>query len=176
MIRSDLRNISNLEIDGLLFIIEEINYTNPFPKRKRNRQNVISGTQIINKGEYVPVEFEITTTLDIPNDRLDYYNDAFTELESRVVNVVAPSMGSFKAELDINYEYNTPDSLKVKVHITEVPETDSHIPGEKIFTIPEDKLESEEHKLEREAKKKAKESNKDIDYLMQKAEKSGEEY
>jgi hypothetical protein len=168
--------MSNLEIDGLLFIIEEIDYINPIPKRRRNRLNVISGTQIINKGEYVPLEFEITTTLDIPVDRPDYYNDAFTELESKIVNVVAPTMGSFKAELDINYESKTPNSLKVKIHITEAPETDSHIPGEKIFTIPEDKLESEEHKLEREARKKAKESNKDVDYLMRKAEESDEEY
>jgi hypothetical protein len=168
--------MSNLEIDGLLFIIEEIDYINPIPKRRRNRLNVISGTQIINKGEYVPLEFEITTTLDIPVDRPDYYNDAFTELESKIVNVVAPRMGSFKAELDINYEDKTPNSLKVKIHITEAPETDSHIPNEKIFTIPEDKLESEEHKLEREARKKAKESNKDVDYLMRKAEESDEEY
>ena len=42
----------------------------------------------------------------------------------------------------------------------------SNIPGEKRFTIPEDKLETEEHKRERE---KAKESKKDVDYLMKKA-------
>ena len=75
-------------------------------------------------------------------------------------------MGSFKADLTINYEQSTPESIKVRIHIVEVPDEYSNIPGEKIFKIPEDKLETEEHKRERE---KAKESKKDVNSLIEKA-------
>ena len=166
IIKDNLKSISNLEIEGVLFIVEDISYTNTLPKRKLNRMSIINGTQIATNGEYVPLEFEITTTINVPVNRPDYYNDAFTELQSKQCNVVSPLMGSFKAELTINYEPATPESIKVRIQIVEVPGESSNIPGEKIFTIPEDKLETEEHKKERE---KAKESKKDVNYLVQKA-------
>ena len=127
---------------------------------------VINGTEICTNGEYTPLEFEITTTINVPANRPDYYNNAFTELQSKICNVVSPLMGSFKAELTINYEPATPESIKVSIKIKEVPDEFSNIPGEKLFKVPEDKLETEEHKQER---LKAKESKKDVDYLVQKA-------
>ena len=166
IIKDNLKNISNLEIEGVLFIVENISYTNTLPKRVLNRMKIINGTEIATKGEYTPLEFEITTTINVPVNRPDYYNDAFTELQSKICRVVSPLMGSFKAELTINYEPATPESIKVRIQIKEVPGELSNIPGEKRFTIPEDKLETEEHKKERE---KAKESKKDVDYLMKKA-------
>lgn len=166
IIKQNQKNISNLEIDGILFIVEEISYTNTFPKRKLNRMKIINGTEMVTKGEYTPLEFEITTTINVPINRPDYYSKAFTELQSETRDVVSPLMGSFKADLEINYEPATPESIKVKIHITEVPGESSNIPGENIFVIPEDKLETEEHKKERE---KAKESKNDVDYLIQKA-------
>ena len=166
IIKDNLKNISNLEIDGVLFIVEDISYTNTLPKRNLNRMKIINGTEIVTKGEYTPLEFEITTTINVPVNRPDYYNNAFIELQSKICNVVSPLMGSFKAELTINYEPATPESIKVRIQIKEVPDEFSNIPGENIFTIPEDKLETEEHKKERE---KAKESKKDVDYLVRKA-------
>ena len=166
IIKDNLKSISNLEIEGVLFIVENISYTNTLPKRTLNRMKVINGTEIVTNGEYTPLEFEITTTINVPVNRPDYYNDAFTELQSKICSVVSPLMGSFKAELTINYEPATPESIKVRIQIKEVPGELSNIPGEKRFTIPEDKLETEEHKRERE---KAKESKKDVDYLMKKA-------
>ena len=166
IIKDNLKSISNLEIEGVLFIVENISYTNTLPKRTLNRMKVINGTEIVTNGEYTPLEFEITTTINVPVNRPDYYNDAFTELQSKICRVVSPLMGSFKAELTINYESSTPESIKVRIQIKEVPDELSNIPGEKKFSIPEDKLETEEHKKERE---KAKESKKDVDYLMKKA-------
>ena len=166
IIKDNLKNISNLEIEGVLFIVENISYTNTLPKRNLNRTKIINGTEIVTAGEYTPLEFEITTTINVPLNRPDYYNSAFTELQSKICNVVSPLMGSFKAELTINYEPSTPESIKVRIQIKEVPGELSNIPGEKRFTIPEDKLETEEHKKERE---KAKESKKDVDYLVKKA-------
>ena len=166
IIKDKQKSISNLEIDGVLFIVEDISYTNAHPKRNLNRQKIINGTEIATNGEYVPLEFEVTTTINVPINRPDFYNDAFTELQSKIVEVVSPLMGSFKAELTINPEISTPESIKVRIQIKEVPGEKSNIPGENIFTIPEDKLETEEHKKERE---KAKESKKDINYLMKKA-------
>jgi len=166
IIKDNLKSISNLEIEGVLFIVENISYTNTLPKRTLNRTKIINGTEIVTAGEYTPLEFEITTTINVPVNRPDYYNDAFTELQSKICRVVSPLMGSFKAELTINYESSTPESIKVRIQIKEVPGELSNIPGEKRFTIPEDKLETEEHKKERE---KAKESKKDVDYLVKKA-------
>lgn len=166
IIKENQRSISNLEIDGVLFIVEDISYTNTFPKRNLNRLKVINGTEIVTKGEYVPLEFEVTTTINVPVNRPDFYSNAFLELESKICDVVSPLMGSFKADLTINYEKSTPESIKVRIHIVEVPGEFSNIPGEKIFQIPEDKLETEEHKKERE---KAKESKKDVNSLLQKA-------
>ena len=99
-------------------------------------------------------------------------NDAFNELQSKIRRVVSPLMGSFDAELTINYESNTPDSIIVRIQIVEVPGEDSNIPGEKRFKIPEDKLETEEHKQER---LKAKESKKDVNYLVRKAKEENAE-
>ena len=102
IIKDNLKSISNLEIEGVLFIVENISYTNTLPKRTLNRMKVINGTEIVTNGEYTPLEFEITTTINVPVNRPDYYNDAFTELQSKICSVVSPLMGSFKAELTIN--------------------------------------------------------------------------
>ena len=167
VIKDNLKSISNLEIEGVLFIVEDINYINPLPKRQLNRQKIMHGTEVATQGEYTPMEFEITTTLNVPVERPDFYNDAFNELQSKIRKVVSPLMGSFNAELTINFEpSNSPESIKVKIQIKEVPGESSNIPGESIFTIPEDKLEDPVHKAERE---KAKESKKDVNYLMKKA-------
>ena len=166
IIKDKQKSISNLEIEGVLFIVEDISYTNTLPKRNLNRMKIINGTEVTTRGEYVPLEFEITTTINVPVNRPDFYSDSFLELQSKICNVVSPLMGSFKAELTINYEQSTPESIKVRIHIVEVPGEYSNIPGEKIFKIPEDKLETEEHKKERE---KAKESKKDVNSLIEKA-------
>ena len=166
IIKEKLKSISNLEIDGVLFIVEDITYTNTLPKRKLNRMKIINGTEIATKGEYTPLEFEIKTTIKVPVNRPDYYNNAFNQLQSKICDVVSPLMGSFKADLEINYEISTPESITVRIHITEVPGEKSNIPGENVFVIPEDKLETEEHK---QAREKAKESKKDVNYLVQKA-------
>lgn len=166
MIDKKLKNLSNLEIGGVLFIVEDVSYVNTLPKRKLNRMKVINGTEVATKGEYVPLEFEITTTLDVPIDRPDYFNAALTELQSENREVFSPLLGSFKAELTINYELSTPESLKVKIQIVEVPGEKSNIPGENLFVIPEDKLEDPAHKEER---LKQKESKKDVNELVRKA-------
>jgi hypothetical protein len=164
--KEQLRNKSNLEINGVLFIVENITYTNTFPRRELNRKSIISGTEIATTGKYVPLEFEVTSTITVPINRPDYYNDEFVELQSKIADVVSPLMGSFKAEITINYEPATPETISVKIHIKEVPTDKSNIPGESVFVIPEDKLETEEHKQERE---KGKESTKDKDALFKKA-------
>lgn len=166
MINKKLKNLSNLEIDGVLFIVEDVSYTNALPKRKLNRMSVINGTEIDTPGEYVPLEFEITTTLDVPVERPDYYNDALTELQSHNAEVFSPLLGAFKAELTINFELSSPETLTVRIQIKEVPGEKSNIPGENLFVIPEDKLEDPAHKEER---LKQKESKKDVNYLIERA-------
>ena len=112
IIKDNLKSISNLEIEGVLFIVENISYTNTLPKRTLNRMKVINGTEIVTNGEYTPLEFEITTTINVPVNRPDYYNDAFTELQSKICSVVSPLMGSFKAELTINMSQLHQSQLK----------------------------------------------------------------
>ena len=170
VIKEKQRSISNLEIDGVLFIVEDISYTNTLPKRNLTRLKVINGTEIATKAEYVPLEFEVTTTINVPINRPDYYSKEFLKLQSKECDVVSPLMGSFKADITINYEIATPEAIKVRIHIVEIPGESSNIPGENVFKIPEDKLEDPAKKEEKEKEKeKAEESKKSKDYLFQKA-------
>ena len=79
IIKDKQKSISNLEIEGVLFIVEDISYTNTLPKRNLNRMKIINGTEVATKGEYVPLEFEITTTINVPVNRPDFYSDSFLE-------------------------------------------------------------------------------------------------
>lgn len=169
VLQNHLKSKSNLEINGILFIIEDISYTNTLPKRKMNRKKIINGTEIVFRGEYTPREYEVTTTLRVPPERPDIFSDAFNELQSDICEIISPLMGSFKAELTIDYEIASPTSIKVKIKIVEVPEEKSGIPGEDVFTIPEDKLEDPAHKAER---LKQKEDKKNAKKLVKEAKES----
>lgn len=171
IIPNHLKSRSNLEIGGVLFITEDISYTNTLEKRNFNRTQIINGAEIVTRGDFVPIELEATTTLTVPAERPDIFSDAFNELQSDIQPVISPLVGNIQAEITIDYERKAPTAIKVKIHIKQVTEK-TNIPGENKFQIPEDILETEEHKAER---LKEKESKEDVDYLIDKAKQSKDE-
>lgn len=171
ILQNNLKTKSNLEIGGVLFIVEDISYTNTLEKRNFNRTKIINGGEVVARGDFVPIELEATTTLTVPAERPDIFSDAFNELQSDIQPVISSLVGNINAEITINYEKKAPTAIKVKIHIKQVTEK-TNIPGENNFIIPEDILETEEHKAER---LKANESKEDVDYLVDKAKQSKNE-
>ena len=162
----------NIEIDGNLFIIEEITYENRFPKREYNRTQIISGTQVLTPGEYVPIKFTFRTTIDLPVDgEPEYFDDILLELQSGTHTIISPYAGNFEAKIAVKPEVLTPDTLGIEFEIEEVPEEFSKIPGEIEYVVPEDVLEPTEEQL----REMGLLSNEDEDVLLERARESKEE-
>ena len=145
----------NLEIMGYSFFAEEVSPTEAFRRRELNFNSVVGGTKKVTKGEYVGLEFSVTTHVKIDPTAPNMHNTIFEEMMSKPVKVVSPDLGgSFKANVIIKPERDTPRYLKLTITIKEIPDRESHIPGEK-FTIPAPR------KITVTKKKTSKKSNKD---------------
>lgn len=127
----------NLEIMGYPFYAEEVSPNEPFRRREYNFNSLVGGTQRITKGQYVGLDFSITTHIRVDPDRPNVHNKIFEEMMSKPVQVVSPETGgTFNALVTIKPEHETPGYLKVTISIKEVPDPGkSRIPGE-TFTVP----------------------------------------
>ena len=126
----------NLEINGYPFFAESVTANEPFRRREYTFNNLVGGTQDVRKGAYVGLDFSITTHVKVNPNRPDMHNNIFTELMSKPVRVVSPELGGeFNAIVKIKPEHETPSYLKLTIDIKEVPDRDSHIPGE-TFKVP----------------------------------------
>lgn len=129
----------NLEIMGYSFFAEEISPTEAFRRRELNYNSIVGGTKKITPGEYVGLEFSVTTHVIIDPKKPNMHNKIFEEMMRQPVQVVSPDLGgSFNANVIIKPERETPRSLKLTISIKEAPDSQSRIPGEK-FTIPKTK-------------------------------------
>ena len=126
----------NLEIMGYPFFAEKVSANEAFRRREMNVNNVVGGTQIVNKGAYVGLDFTITTHVFVDPMRPDIHNTIFQEMMSKPVDVVSPELGGkFKAMVVIKPEHTNLNSLELSINIKEIPDSKSQIPGES-FTIP----------------------------------------
>lgn len=126
----------NLEIMGYPFFAEKVSPNEAFRRREINVNNVVGGTQIVNKGAYVGLDFTITTHVHVNPDRPDEHHAIFQEMMSKPVEVVSPEIGEpFKASVVIKPEHVYLNSLELSISIKEIPEKNSKIPGES-FIIP----------------------------------------
>lgn len=143
----------NVEINGIPFYAEEITPNESYNRREFNRKSILGGTEHITRGKYIPRDYSFETTIYFPTDHPESYDTIFQEIVSKPVEVISKYMGGkFMAEVIIQKTAETasPNHLRLEIQIKEIPEK-SLIPGD-IVNIPEDKLESEEDRIAREAK------------------------
>ena len=126
----------NLEIMGYHFFAEEVSPTEAFRRRELNFNSIVGGTKKVTNGEYVGLEFSVTTHVKINPKKPNMHNKIFDEIMSKPVKVVSPDLGgTFTANVIIKPERETPRYLKLTINIKEIPSKISMIPGEK-FTVP----------------------------------------
>lgn len=126
----------NIEIMGYPFYAEDVSPGEAFRRREYNFNSVVGGTQIVTPGQYVGLDFSITTHIPIDPNRPDMHKQIFQEMMSKPVTVTSPEIGgSFNAIVVIKPVHETFNSLKLDISIKEVPDSKSHIPGEK-FVVP----------------------------------------
>ena len=129
----------NIEIMGFPFYAEKVSVTEAFRRRELNYNAVVGGTQKVTKGQYVGLEFKVTTHVKIDPDRPDEHNSIFQEMMSKPVDVVSPELGGkFKANVVIVPDHAKLNSLELSITIKEIPGSKSLIPGES-WVVPKTK-------------------------------------
>ena len=129
----------NIEIMGFPFYAEKVSVTEAFRRRELNYNAVVGGTQKVTKGQYVGLEFKVTTHVKIDPDRPDEHNSIFQEMMSKPVTVVSPELGGkFKANVVIVPDHAKLNSLELSITIKEIPGSKSLIPGES-WVVPKTK-------------------------------------
>ena len=145
----------NLEIMGYKFFAEEVSPNEAFRRRELNTNSIVGGTKKTTKGEYVGLDFSVTTHVKIKPNKPNMHNKIFEEMMKNPVKVVSPDLGgSFNANVVIKPERETQRYLKLTISIKEVVDGKSKIPGE-TFTVPKTK------KIKVKKKKTKKSSDKD---------------
>lgn len=144
----------NIEIDGIPMFAEDVSSEESYNRRETNRVNILGGTQFVQRTNYIVRKFSFTTHLTCTPDRPDMYDKILADLCSKPCEVISPDMGGmFDAEIQIKKDHTGPRTLTLNITVTEIPKVESNIPNDS-FTIPEDKLESEEARIARESKTK----------------------
>lgn len=158
MYNVNIDELHDIQINDQLFICETYSPSEAFRRRDLNRIAILNGTQITTKGQYVPIDVSFTTHIAIDPNRPDMYDSVFEEMMSKPAEILSPELGGkFNAQVLIKKEHDKYSMLKLTVQVIEIPGTESRIPGENKFVIPEDKLESEADKKAREEKNKTEE-------------------
>lgn len=150
----------NLEIMGYSFFAEEVSATEAFRRRELNYNSIVGGTNKVTKGEYVGLEFSVTTHVKIDPETPNMHNKIFEDIMREPVEVVSPDLGgNFTANVIIKPERESPNYLKLTINIKEVPSKESKIPGEQ-FSVPSTKKIKVTKKKKQKSSKKSDKKNK----------------
>lgn len=130
----------NLEIDGFPFYVEKASPNEAYRRREINLNAVVGGTLKASKGQYVGLDFKITTHVRVDPNKPYVHDKIFQEMMSKPVTVVSPELSkdSFKAMVVITPEHSTLNFLELSISIKEIPSSKSKIPGES-WTVPKTK-------------------------------------
>ena len=151
----------NLEIMGYSFFAEDVSPNEAFRRRELNFNSIVGGTKKVTKGEYVGLEFSVTTHVKIDPKTPDMHNKIFEEMMSKPVNVVSPDLGgSFNANVIIKPERDSPSYLKLTISIKEIPGPQSLIPGEEFIVPAPRKIAVTKKKNNKKQEKDSKKKNK----------------
>ena len=127
----------NIEIMGYPFYAESVSPNEAIRRRNTNVNAIVGGTQKVTKGDYVALDFDVTTHIKVDPTHPDQWDNIFKKMMANPVEVSSPELASepFKAMVIVKREHSSPEYLKVSFNIKEVPDKASKIPGED-FTIP----------------------------------------
>ena len=124
---------------GFPFYAEKVSVTEAFRRRELNFNAVVGGTQKVTKGQYIGLEYKVTTHVKIDPDRPDEHHSIFQEMMSKPVTVVSPELGGkFTANVVIVPEHTKLQTLELSITIKEIPGKNSKIPGES-WVVPKTK-------------------------------------
>lgn len=141
----------NLEIMGYPFYVEKVSANEAFRRREINLNALVGGTLKSTKGQYIGLDFKITTHVMIDPNKPHEHNKIFKEMMSKPVTVSSPELGgNFTAMVVITPDHSKLNFLQLDISIKEIPTSKSMIPGES-WTVPKTK------------KIKTKKKNKDKD-------------
>jgi len=130
-----------VEIDGFLFFPDEVKSDN-LPSREFIRTKIMSGGEYVSRGQYLPKEFNFSTTLDLNPLKPYEYDDVFLTLMNKSCKIMSPYMGDmFNGEVKISkvHPQSSPHSLKIDVKIKEIPPVDKRVRGDDIIIYPSTK-------------------------------------
>ena len=130
----------NLEIDGYPFTVEKASPNEAYRRREINLNPLVGGTLKATKGQYIGLDFKITTHVRVDPNKPYVHGKIFQEMMSKPVTVVSPELSkdSFKAMVVITPEHSTLNFLELSISIKEIPSSKSKIPGES-WTVPKTK-------------------------------------
>lgn len=131
---------SGVEIEGFLFIPEEIQGDETYRKREFQRTKIMSGGQFVSRTAYVPREYSFTCYFDVEPEEPYYYDKVFTEMQNKRCKVISPYISSnpFYAAVKIQKTHpkNSPGTIKVDVKLTEIPDAVLRIEGDANIEYP----------------------------------------
>ena len=129
----------NIEIMGYPFYVEKVSANEAYRRREINLNPIVGGTLKASKGQYVGLDFKITTHVRVDPNKPHVHNKIFREMMSKPVTVTSPELGgSFTANVVITPDHSKLNFLQLDISIKEIPGSKSKIPGES-WTVPKTK-------------------------------------
>lgn len=129
-----------VEIEGFLFIPEEIQGDESYRKREFQRTKIMSGGQFVSRTAYVPREYSFTCYFDVEPEEPYAYDEIFTKMQNKKCKVISPYISSnpFYSEVKIQKTnpQNAPGTIKVDVKLKEIPDAKLRIQGDAEFNYP----------------------------------------
>lgn len=129
-----------VEIEGFLFLPEEIKGNESYRRRSFQRTKIMSGGEFVSRTTYIPREYSFTTWFDIESDEPYHYDKIFTMMENKKCKVISPyiSTNTFYAAVEIQKTHpkGMPNTMKVDVKLTEIPSAHLEIEGDKHISYP----------------------------------------
>lgn len=130
-----------IEIEGWLFIPEEIQGNETYRRRTFQRTKIMSGGEFVSRTSYIPREYSFTCFFDVDDTEPYMYDNIFTAMQNKKCKVISPYISSspFYAEVLIQKTnpVNNPNTIKVDVKLTEIPSSKLRITGDAVIEYPE---------------------------------------
>lgn len=109
---------SNLDVDGLYFMVSNITFTNPFKSKSFKRLDMMDGSQKKYQTPAAPREYSVDCILTLDEYTMLEYE--FYKMLNRDCNVVTTLFPSGKYNVEISLAYQNVKSRKVTMKFTEV--------------------------------------------------------
>lgn len=129
-----------VEVEGFLFIPDEIKPSTSFSSREYLRTSIMSGGEFVSRGVYKPKELSFNSVFEIDPSEPDAYDDVFGMMMNKNggCEVISPYTGRFMGEVSIQRSFPKakPHCIEVEVTIKEIPKVSALLYGDDIKEYP----------------------------------------